>query len=197
VAKGGDFEREICQRLSLWWTEGERDDIFWRSSISGARATSRQKAGKSTAYQYGDVAPTDPMGAPLCDLFVIELKRGYTKEESIHDLLDKKETRKSLLWFEEWLMKVFEDTEAAGAGAWLLITRRDRRDAMVWMEESTRGSFEEDAGVVDLELPPCTKMELMVRKGDVRRRVSIFGMLLEKFLGLVGREDIIELGKIL
>ena len=29
--KGSAFEREICKKLSLWFTENERDDIFFRS----------------------------------------------------------------------------------------------------------------------------------------------------------------------
>jgi hypothetical protein len=37
--KGGRFERLVCKRLSLWLSKGERDDLFWRSAMSGGRAT--------------------------------------------------------------------------------------------------------------------------------------------------------------
>jgi len=44
MAKGGEFERDISRFLSRWWTYGERDDVFWRTSASGARATTRSLA---------------------------------------------------------------------------------------------------------------------------------------------------------
>lgn len=44
--KGSVFEREICKALGRWWTDGERDDIFWRTAGSGARATCRLERGK-------------------------------------------------------------------------------------------------------------------------------------------------------
>jgi len=43
MAKGSSFEREICTILSKWWTNNERDDVFWRTAGSGARATTRSK----------------------------------------------------------------------------------------------------------------------------------------------------------
>jgi hypothetical protein len=39
--KGSRFERDVCKRLSLWLSKGERDDLFWRSALSGGRATLR------------------------------------------------------------------------------------------------------------------------------------------------------------
>lgn len=78
MGKGEDFERQISKKLSLWWTDGERDDVFWRTSQSGGRATQRAKSALDTAYSYGDLTFIDPIGKPLCDLLVIEAKRGYT-----------------------------------------------------------------------------------------------------------------------
>lgn len=76
--KGSEFEREISKRLSLWWSDGKRDDIFWRTSGSGARATTRRKKSQKTAYEYGDITFTDPDGKPFIDYFLVELKRGYS-----------------------------------------------------------------------------------------------------------------------
>lgn len=78
MAKGGDFEREVSRFLSLWWTEDARDDVFWRTSASGGRATSRAMAFKKTKYEHGDITFTDPVAKPMLDLLVIEAKRGYT-----------------------------------------------------------------------------------------------------------------------
>ncbi len=61
MPKGSNFEREICKLLSLWWTNDKRDDIFWRTSGSGARATTRSKTKQKTFGQYGDVQATDPI----------------------------------------------------------------------------------------------------------------------------------------
>jgi hypothetical protein len=87
-SKGACFERAVCKRLSLWWTDGERDDIYWRTCQSGGRATSRRQKGIATPGQYGDVVCVDPNreGHELTDLFSIELKKGYGRW-SILDLI--------------------------------------------------------------------------------------------------------------
>ena len=55
MAKGPSFEREVCEKLSLWWTDGKRDDVFMRTSGSGGKATARRKKGKDTPFQGGDI----------------------------------------------------------------------------------------------------------------------------------------------
>lgn len=40
-AKGSRFERELCRDLSLWVSRAAHEDLFWRSAISGGRATNR------------------------------------------------------------------------------------------------------------------------------------------------------------
>jgi hypothetical protein len=83
MAKGGDFERLISREISIWWSEGKREDIFYRSNASGARFTQRKKAGKDTANQAGDLSFTDSEGEPLIQAFNFELKTGYgTKTKS-------------------------------------------------------------------------------------------------------------------
>lgn len=77
MAKGGAFEREIMKRLSLWWTYGERDDVFTRTMGSGGYATLRKRYGKETAFQTGDITFADPIGAPLIEYFCLETKTGY------------------------------------------------------------------------------------------------------------------------
>ena len=87
--KGSTFERAICRTLSLWFSEGESDTIFWRSSGSGAMAKVRSKVGKSTFGQYGDIAAVHPSGLALTQCCILELKRGY-KSWSPLDVLDAK-----------------------------------------------------------------------------------------------------------
>lgn len=73
-AKGGEFERAVCKRLSLWMTRGLRDDLFWRSAMSGGRATVRFNRGARNRTQAGDISAIDPIGERLTGQFLIECK---------------------------------------------------------------------------------------------------------------------------
>lgn len=55
MGKGQDLERSISRQLSLWWSNGEADDWFWRASQSGGRATQRAKKGMRTLNSAGDL----------------------------------------------------------------------------------------------------------------------------------------------
>jgi hypothetical protein len=131
-AKGGAFERDICKRLSLWWTDDERDDVFWRTASSGGRATQRKKKGKDTFGQAGDVQATDPIGQPLINLFTIEIKRGY-KEATVTNLLDRLDTEKRPSPFEQFIHQVTTDKNIANSVSWMIIAKRDRKKIMVYM----------------------------------------------------------------
>lgn len=74
--KGASFERQCCRLLSLWVSFGFRDDCFWRSAMSGGRATIFQKKmkGRKGHAQAGDVSAVHPEGAWLVDHFYIECK---------------------------------------------------------------------------------------------------------------------------
>ena len=76
--KGGNFERKICKLLSLWYSENERDDIFYRSASSGAMATQRFKKGKTTVGQGGDITSADSDGIKFIEKVSIELKHYKT-----------------------------------------------------------------------------------------------------------------------
>lgn len=129
--KGGAFERLICKQLSLWWTNGKRDDVFWRTTASGARATTRSKEGKKTKNQYGDVQATDPIGQPLIDLCTTELKKGYG-HYSFYDLFDKldNETKQP---YKKFIRQTKEQQKESGSFSWLLITARDYKKPMIAM----------------------------------------------------------------
>jgi hypothetical protein len=105
----------------------EREDIFWRTASSGAMATKRKR---STYGQHGDIQAVDPLGQPLLDIFTIEVKRGYNKR-SIQDLLDcpcdMKETPEVIRFIEQATMS----SSKAGTLTWMVIWRRDRRQALI------------------------------------------------------------------
>jgi len=82
--KGGQFERQVCKQLSLWMSRGMHDDWFWRSAMSGGRATVQRRKGKRNQTQVGDVSAIHPQGARLTDVFVIECKN--VKDLALHGL---------------------------------------------------------------------------------------------------------------
>ena len=131
MPKGSNFEREICKLLSLWWTDGKRDDVFWRTSGSGARATTRSKTKQRTFGQYGDVQATDPIGQPLIDVCTIEIKRGYSKS-TFADLVEDSTTANAKpCMYEKFIKQAKRDCEKANTCCWLLIVKRDRRKAII------------------------------------------------------------------
>jgi len=166
MAKGGAYERAICKALSLWWTEEGRDDVFWRSSTSGGRATVRSRQGRATFGQYGDVQATDPIGQPLIDLCTIELKCGYGKT-SIADVLDAPPTAATQQWL-KFVEQAEESQRAASAPYWLLITKRDRRDSMIFMPRPFHGLLVRESLVLySTHWKPC-----IVFRGEGRHIVG-------------------------
>lgn len=151
-SKGNAFEKYICRKLSLWWTEGKDDNVFWRTSNSGGRATVRSKASKSSRHHHGDICALDSVGEAFCRVLVVELKRGYNSS-TICDLLDRSPGAKEQQ-YEEWIRKVCKSQELSGARAWMIIHRRDRRECLVHIPSSLygeligNGAFENIPGVI-------------------------------------------------
>jgi hypothetical protein len=73
--KGADYERQVCKALSLWVSHGKREDLYWRSAMSGGRATVGRKKGLDLAQHAGDITATHPDGHALTDHFYVECKR--------------------------------------------------------------------------------------------------------------------------
>jgi len=131
MAKGSNFEREICKLLGLWWTGGKRDDVFWRTAGSGARATMRSKTNQNTFGQYGDVQATDPIGQPLIDLCTIEMKRGYSKS-TFADLIEDSTTHNAKpCMYANFITQAKTDAKKASAPWWMLIVKRDRKKPII------------------------------------------------------------------
>lgn len=137
MAKGGAYERELCVTLSLWVSKGKRDDLFWRSSQSGGRATTRAKRGKYTTGHCGDICATDSAGEWLTKLVTIEAKRGENLKAFMADLLDRDEWPGNPKLRKRTMLGMLEQARAAAKRArtpyWMLIHRRDKREALVYM----------------------------------------------------------------
>ena len=143
--KGSNFEREIARDLSLWWSNGKRDDIFTRSDSSGARFTQRKKTDKDTAFQSGDIACSDPAGILLLELFSIEVKTGYGKKNKdkivLWDVLDILDSDQKIpVIFSLW-QQCENDAELANKEP-MLIFRRNRRKKCIAFKRSYFSTLE-------------------------------------------------------
>ena len=58
----------------MWVSHGEHDDLYWRSSMSGGRATVMFHKGGANRSQCGDITSIHPDGNPLVDKFLISCK---------------------------------------------------------------------------------------------------------------------------
>lgn len=72
--KGAALERQIAKTLSLWLSDGEREDLLWRSSMSGGRATVASKKGKKLSAQVGDLSGIDELGHQFISRYIVECK---------------------------------------------------------------------------------------------------------------------------
>jgi hypothetical protein len=74
--KGAQFERDVCRVFSLWVSKGQREDCFWRSAMSGGRATLKARKGLAdkAQSQCGDLSSIHPLGELLLRIFLVECK---------------------------------------------------------------------------------------------------------------------------
>jgi len=82
--KGGAFERWCCKHLSLWVSHGRKEDVFWRSAMSGGRATVGGRKGKDLARQAGDITAVASEGHTLTNHYYIECK--HVRDLCVHGL---------------------------------------------------------------------------------------------------------------
>lgn len=71
--KGTQFERTVCVKLSQWVSDGDKKDVFWRTAMSGGRATVHRKKG-DLHRQAGDICAVAPEGHVLTERYYFELK---------------------------------------------------------------------------------------------------------------------------
>jgi hypothetical protein len=132
--KGPAWERQVATDISLWWSDGLRDDLTWRTAGSGARATVRGRKGKKTTNHCGDIGYTDVSIKPLFDFCVLELKRGYSSN-SVQDILDAPIKKPVMQEYQKWVDQARESARNAESVTWMIIFKRDRREPIVIMEE--------------------------------------------------------------
>lgn len=183
----------MCKLLSMWWSGGERDDLFWRTSTSGGRATFRSKQDRKTQGQYGDVAATDPVGKPLIDFATIELKTGYNKH-TLHNLIDAPGRYKQAQEWRKWIDKATLDRVRSGTLTWMIIAKRDQREPIVviplkplhQIENHLRDYFNK------VFVRPAVWMNLNTVTESGHQQ-SLVVLTLEDFMHMVSRECIVSM----
>lgn len=73
-SKGAAWERQVCKDLSLWLSHGKRQDLLWRSAMSGGRSTVALRAGNKLGSQAGDISSIDKLSHNFIEKFMIECK---------------------------------------------------------------------------------------------------------------------------
>jgi len=96
-SKGSAFERKTCKQLSLWVSNGKDEDLFWRSAMSGGRATVGAKTGKKLRRQAGDISATSEEGCKLTNMFFVECKH-YADLNVLPFLLGRKTGKLAGFW---------------------------------------------------------------------------------------------------
>lgn len=94
--KGGNFERLISKKLSEWYSDGKRDDLFYRTQSSGGRFTIRNKQGKMTEGQDGDIGSSSHESSLFSSIFSIECK--HYKELSLWSFITGAKTGLTSFW---------------------------------------------------------------------------------------------------
>jgi hypothetical protein len=129
--KGSSFERDICKQFSRWITNGERDDVFWRTAGSGARATVRQRRGQSTANSDGDMCCLDAGSeyAWFTEGILLEIRRGYNHWR-LEEFLEPKIKKGGLVAY--WREEVEKKARQRGKLP-MLLWKPDRRPALFFL----------------------------------------------------------------
>jgi hypothetical protein len=111
--KGSAFERKVCVLLSLWVTNGKKKDAFWRSSMSGGRATIHVKRGDKNR-QAGDITAVAPEGHQFTDVFFAECK--HVRNLDIASFFTKGIGRLAKFWAQAKKQAAQHDRRAGGLG---------------------------------------------------------------------------------
>lgn len=121
--KGAQYERDVCVGLSLWISHGKKRDLFWRSAMSGGRATVARKKGVNIARHSGDVSATAPEGHALTDHYYVECKR--YRDLNFGAFLTKQEGPLAKFW-----TKAVDEAKSYSRIP-MLIIREDRNETLV------------------------------------------------------------------
>lgn len=118
--KGGNYEREIVSKTSLWLSEGKRDDLLCRTVGSGSQFTSVKKGHPADL-----MAQDDPLAFELCSKYAIECK--HWRDIKLLTLIQRKGE----------LFKALQKVRQEGIDTkrkWWLVVRQNYNPDLLFME---------------------------------------------------------------
>ena len=141
--KGNSFERFMSKKLSLWLTDGQSDNVVWRTDTSGGRSTVKikhEKMDSVVSANIGDLKRVSVLGEyPAVDLFfnrfMVELKCGYSNAFEMYPPLSK--------IFETIIDKAIKDSFNANKRL-ALIVKSDRKKILFisdYLFKNEKGRF--------------------------------------------------------
>ena len=131
--KGARYERLICGALSRWCSNDLRDDLFWRSAMSGGRATLHSRKGQKNRSQSGDISAVDVLGAPLINAYFVETK--HLQDLMIHRWIYNAKTPLDEIWDKTLRDATFQDKQP------LVIAKQNRQPELVMSTETGWNDF--------------------------------------------------------
>lgn len=184
MAKGSQWEREVCWLLSRWWTGRHDQLVFWRTSNSGGGATVRHRKGISNKAHAGDITAIEETAIPFSRLITPELKRGFNKAVNLHSLMDRMVRKNTVPHpLEKWIVQAQEAAERAGSKYWMLIHRRDFGEALCFIPNELLAQLTIHTQPVLNPLPtPLMTLRFNLRNGKKRIPTSIVVLKLRHFL---------------
>jgi len=189
MAKGGAYEREVAKQLSLWWSQDwdePTDELLWRSSMSGGRATVRSKQGKTTSGHYGDIIATDTRATPVVALATWELKCGYSKF-SPWDLVDRNRNKDADPMWGHFVAQAIHAHRDAGTHGWCVVARRNGREPFILMSNLIFNELKKQPGSEKAHFTQITKIQSYINSREKKKRplcgtVIFYSFYFEEFL---------------
>lgn len=136
--KGARYERKVCGVFSRWCSDDTRDDLFWRSAMSGGRATLHSRTGRKNSSQSGDISAVDTLGAPLIESFFLECK--HLESLEIHRWIYNGKTPLDEIWDKTLRDAEFQDKIP------LVVAKQNRQPELVMSTELGWQLFFEASG---------------------------------------------------
>lgn len=124
-AKGGGWENEVGEKISLWLSHGQQKKLICRTVGSGAQFTTHAKK-QINAGQAGDLMAQDPLAFPFFDKIVVEAK--FWKNLEIIKFLERKGGKDTLY---EALLKVQKEAEQLNKKWWLVAKQNNRKPILL------------------------------------------------------------------
>ncbi len=131
--KGGEFERDVCKKLSLWLSDGKNQNLLWRSAMSGGRATIQLRKGDKAVAQSGDISAISEEAFAFINAFSVECK-SY-KDIYLQNMVWDGKEGMPYFWQQTY------DAAESSSKFPILIAKQNRRKEIICLDRRGRDMF--------------------------------------------------------